>query len=392
MILILFAIISIPKILWQKIFLKKKFPTLKERFGFFPPSGKGTLRIWIHAVSVGEVKAAQPLVAALSKMNPTLLITTATLAGKEEALRSFPDAYDVKIMPLDFTWVMRWWLDAFSPHQLLFVEGDLWPNLLREAKRRKIKTALLSGKISERSLRRFLWVPFFSRKFFGRLDLICAQNEEQKARFEKLVDQPVHAMGNLKLEIAPQFVDPETIRRRFSLAGRKAITIASTHAPEEKELLEALAQIPVTIFLAPRHPERFREVASFLEKQKIPFCRWHEDHKGESLILVDVMGQLPHCFSVSNLAIVAGSFSSRLGGHNIWEPCSYGCPVLFGPHMHAQRELVSLVVEAGAGAQVDSSQLAAVVQSELKSPTLSCKKLSSRKRSSERMMKLLFSK
>lgn len=389
MILVLFILISLPKILWQSYFLKKKFPTLKERFGFFAPEKKGELRIWIHAVSVGEVKAAEPLIAALSKKNPTFLITTATLAGKEEALRSHPHAV-VKIMPLDFSVIMRRWLKIFAPHYLLFIEGDLWPNLLREAKRRKIKTALVSGKISERSVRRFLWVPAIARSLFGSVDYLCVQSEEQRSRFAKLTDRLIHVTGNLKLEAVLKPVDPTAIREQFKLGKESVITIASTHAPEEDELLDIFSQIPeLIIFLAPRHPERFQEVAALLEKKRLAFCRWNQKRKEESIILVDVMGQLSQCFAVSALALVAGSFSSRVGGHNIWEPCSYGCPVLFGPHMHAQKELVELILQAGAGKQVELSEIVSVVEKELKKPSLSCKKISSQ-RISERVTKLIF--
>ena len=363
----LFAICMGPKIFWQMLRKGKKVPSLKDRLGFHPPiaSTSETMRIWIHAVSLGEIKAAQPLVNHLLKSDPRihLLITTTTTTGYEEACRAFSGKALIRYFPLDFSWTMRRWVRSFCPNQLIFVEGDIWPNLLCEAKRLKTKTALVSGKISEKSAKRFSLFPAFSRRLFDSLDVLCVQNEEYRDRFAMFVNRPIHISGNLKLDIEPLTLDPAAIRRRFSLSDtQKAITISCTHAPEEKELLTLLRplweRIPdLVIFLVPRHPERFNAVASLLHQMKIPFCRWNESRVQESLVLVDAMGQLPICYSVSSAAIVAGSFSSRKGGHNVLEPCFYGCPVLFGPHMHSQKELAKIALQYGVGQQVSEDLL-----------------------------------
>lgn len=367
LLLIIFALCMSPKIIWQMWRKGKKVPSLKDRFGFDLPiisESKGN-RIWIHAVSLGEMKAAKPLVDFLCKNDSTiqLLVTTSTATGYHEALRSFSNRAQVRYFPLDFSWTMRRWVRSFHPSQLIFVEGDLWPNLLREAKRLRAKTALVSGKISEKSARRFGFFRAISRRLFDSLDLICVQNEEYRDRFARFVNRPIHISGNLKLDIEPLPLDSAEIRRRFSLAeDQKAITISCTHDPEERDLLTSLRplweHIPdLVIFLAPRHPERFDVVASLLHQMKIPFCRWSQDRIQEPLVLVDAMGQLPICYSVSSAAIVAGSFSSHTGGHNVLEPCLYGCPVLFGPHMHAQKEFSRIALHYGVGQQVSEDLL-----------------------------------
>jgi 3-deoxy-D-manno-octulosonic-acid transferase len=138
------------------------------------------------------------------------------------------------------------------------------------------------------------------------------------------------------------------------------ICVVSTHAPEEEELLNALALIQGTIFLAPRHPERFDSVAKLLEAQQISYCRWTSrpsGFQGKRVVLIDVIGELPSVYALSDIAIVAGSFSSKIGGHNVLEPCLYGIPVLFGPHMQNQKELAAKVLQAGAGKQVSAANL-----------------------------------
>ena len=387
--LVLYALGMAPKILWHVWRRGKKVPCLKDRFGLHAPRVRGDgKRIWIHAVSLGEIKAAQALIHQLHQSDASLklLVTTATATGHEEACRSFAHAAMIRYLPLDFSWIMRRWVRSFSPDLIVFVEGDIWPNLLKEAHRSHTMTALVSGKISEKSAKRFRLFRKVADRIFGSLDLLCVQNEEHRDRFSSFVQRPIHISGNLKLDIPPTPIDPEAIRRRFGLAPEQMVlTISCTHAPEEKELLSALIplweKIPdLVFFLAPRHPERFQEIASLLRQMKIPFSRWSETLSSEAplgsrrwggeerLILVDAMGQLPHCYCVSRLAIVAGSFSSHNGGHNVVEPCLYGCPVLFGPSMHAQKELAKIASLSGVGKEVSEEMLAPTVLDWLESP------------------------
>ena len=353
----LLSLFMAPKIFWHR-YRGKKMPGLKDRLGLISPIPKEGRRIWLHAVSLGEMKAAAPLIELLLPCE--LLITTATATGFEEAKRSFPFA-QIRYFPLDFSYIMRKWLRAFSPELLVFIEGDLWPNLLQEAKRAKIKTALVSGKISQKSTLRLQRVPFIAKRLLD-LDLICAQNEEHRNRFASLTTRPIEISGNLKLDIPPK-------PAREMHFAKPAVTLSCTHAPEEKELLSCLNPHlhRFTLFLAPRHPERFAEVVHILQDLQIPFSLW-SDPASSGVILVDAMGQLHHCYAMSQVAIVAGSFSSRIGGHNVLEPCLYGCPVFFGPFMHTQKEIARLVLDAGAGKQLASSELVEALLAWLEHP------------------------
>jgi 3-deoxy-D-manno-octulosonic-acid transferase len=366
LLLIVFAIIMAPKIIWQILRYRKKGPRLRDRLGRDAPRPMGAKkRVWIHAVSLGEMKAAQPLVEHLLGKDPSteFLLTTSTKTGLEQA-EKIRASRQVRYFPLDFSWTMRRWVEAFQPDLLIFVEGDLWPNLIRAARRWKIKIALVSGKISECSARRFVLFQRVCRDIFGALDLVCVQNEEYRDRFAALTTQPVHIGGNLKLDVFPEKVNSEQVRQKFCLsADQTVITISCTHAPEEKDLLLAIRplwdRIPdLVIFLAPRHPERFESAANELCRMKIPFSRWGSGRVQEQVILVDAMGCLPQCYCVSAAVVMGGSFASKVGGHNVFEPCLYGCFVLFGPWMQTQKELAHIVLQSGAGMQAEEGSLA----------------------------------
>lgn len=369
--LLLFFFIMAPKMLFLAGWKKKRMPALRDRFGVDPPQMKtpNGRRIWIHAVSLGEIKASQPLIHQILQRDPLIeiLITSLTATGFEEAVRLFSSVCTIRYLPLDFSWIMRRWLNSFRPDWIVFIEGDVWPNLISEAKRLHISTALVSGKISQKSAKRFRVFRSVARHLFGSLDFLCVQNEEYRDRFASLVDRPIHIAGNLKLDILPIQLQTHAVRNRFLLSSdQPVITIACTHAPEEYDLLRAIQPLwkstpNLVVFLAPRHPERFHEVASILTQMKIPFCHWNDPRSQEGVVLVDAMGQLPLCYSVSHLAIVAGSFSSNKGGHNVIEPCLYGCPVLFGPSMHTQSEFAKILLQSGAGKEVSEDMLADVV-------------------------------
>lgn len=335
------------------------------------PNGKEV--IWIHAVSVGEAKSVQSLFHSLRAENPAafFLITATTSTGLAEARRSLPAADAFAYMPIDIRPIVRRWASKLRPKLFILVESDFWPNLLAAIKKHGGKTLLVSGKISERSAARFAAFSYFSKKLFDRIDLLSVQNTEHAQRFLPLVEPAkIKIGGNLKLDHRPLAVDAAYWRQKLSISD-PAITLACTHAPEEEELLSLLPLDRYCLFLAPRHPERFDEVAALLQRRNIPFIRWTQiDQKrgGERVILVDAMGQLPICYALSRLAIVAGSFAPHVGGHNILEPCLYGVPVFFGPHTHGQKELTARVLAAKAGIQTPYATLPAIVESFFSTP------------------------
>ena len=362
--LLLLTLASLPQILWK---WSKYKGSIAQRLSFsLPPFTKKGTTYWIHAVSVGETKAAAALYQEIKRQEPnaTILISSTTRTGHLEAKESMPDAAAHFFLPLDFSWGIRRALRHFSPAVLFLTEGDFWYHLTKEAKGQGAKVFLVSGKLSERSAKRFQTLRFFSRPLFSQFDALCIQSPRHEERFLS-IGVPAHRLfitGNLKLN-TPLSLDPqekETLSTQLKLSSTPVITIGSTHAKEEEALL-CLAEIPhIKILLAPRHPERFTEVAALLERKGIAYGKYSNYAAltgEEKVILIDAMGKLSTCYALSTLAIVGGSFLPGVGGHNIFEPVALGTPVLFGPHMENQLDLQALILSAGAGLQLTTEEL-----------------------------------
>ncbi len=337
-----------PKFFFDRI-KGKRHPSFLQRLGLFLPSRPEGQVIWIHAVSVGEVKSAAPFFRILKEKFPDawIFVTTTTATGQEEAKRSLKSAGAYLYMPFDFSFVASLFVNKLRPDLFFLVESDFWPNHLKAVKRGGGKTFLISGKLSKKAASRWRYIPKFAQKMFSNIDLLCVQTEEDKTRLLPFTSK-ISITGNLKFDFQPQETNqlPVPLDRIF-------ITLGCTHSPEEEWLLDLLKESPWTLFLAPRHPERFVEVADLLAKKKISFIRWKDlpNLHEEKVVLVDCMGQLASCYLLSKLAIVGGSFVTHVGGHNVLEPCLYGCPSLFGPHTFTQNLLVEKVLTAQAGLQ-----------------------------------------
>jgi len=258
---------------------------------------------------------------------------------------------------------LSWVVARFpKPDLLILSEGDLWLQLMKHAK----KVALVSGKISLKSTERLKLFSFFSKRLLSHIDLFCVQSERFEERFLGLgvPASKIKVTGNLKLDIPV----PALRATPFFSPSDPVIVLSSTHAPEEEWLLSALRAVwdavpNLKVLLAPRHPERFSQVEKVLENSKIPFIsltRLALQTGEERVILVDTMGELMRCYQQARVAVLGGSFIPHVGGHNIFEPILCGIPVLFGPHMHAQKDLVDLVAPQ-AGSQVALSELPGVL-------------------------------
>lgn len=350
---------------YRKTWKQKLFPQVYEK-RFVP----GTV-IWIHAVSLGETKAVAPLVQRLLQEYPDLplVISSCTETGHAEAKKVFPKASLHLMLPLDFPWLMQPLMENFSPGLVVCVESDFWWNFLQSAKAQGAKLAVVNGKMSEASFRRFQRFSWWSRSLFSLFDMVCVQGEEflERFRFLGVVENRLYKTGNLKWDQEEELLSAEKKREwadRLGIEEEDVVLVAgSTHTGEEKAMIEAMLPLlrnnpKMKVVLVPRHPERFAEVATLLERQPVVSMRWSVGKKvGAQLILVDTMGRLNHCYQLASLAFVGGSLYSGVGGHNIMEPCWVGVPVLFGPHMNSQKEMVCLVLEVGAGAMVQLADL-----------------------------------
>jgi 3-deoxy-D-manno-octulosonic-acid transferase len=383
--LLLATIAALPQFLYQLVFKGKYRNSLLKRFGVgFPAINKEKRQlVWIHAVSLGETKA----VSALSKMikaemdNPIIVFSTTTETGYVEACRTISAEYHV-YLPFDYGWVINPIIKQTAPDLVILCESDFWFNFLKKAKKNGAKSVLVNGKLSNRSKERFNKIRFFSDKLFSLIDLFCVQSVLYEKRFAEIgvPQDKIKTTGNMKFDgdyaRLPQSQLYEWRKELDINSQDPVLVIGSSHNPEESQLLDVLSNVwkilpNLKVILVPRHPERFNEVAGILQKKNIHFRRLSETNPSGSsadVILIDAMGLLRKCYQLADIAIVAGSFTSKVGGHNILEPSWYGVPVIFGPYMQTQPDLVDLMKEYEAGLQVNIEGLQTVLISLLQDP------------------------
>ena len=344
-----------------------------ERFG------RGALPedcpVWIHAVSVGEVQAAVPLVRRVLERYPGLrvLVTTTTPTGSERVRAAFGTEVEHVYAAYDLPGAVGRFLDRVRPRLAVFMETELWPNTLRLCAERAIPVVLANARLSERSARGYARFPGVVGPMLGRIGAIAAQARPDADRFLALgvPGERVQVTGSLKFDVplpASLREQAEALRRQWG-ADRSVWVAASTHEGEEKRVLEAfdrlLQHCPDSLLvLVPRHPERFARVLALARRmgfRVVQRTRAGEDATQAQVFLGDTMGELPLFFAAADVAFVGGSLVPT-GGHNLLEPAALGVPVLFGPHVFNFAEVSGMLVERGAGRQVGGArELAALV-------------------------------
>jgi len=377
--LLIYALFVAPKIIFDYLIKGKYRDSFFQKLGFGVPTidKEDRFLIWVHAVSMGETKAVTSLVRSLKKeySNPLIIVSSMTETGHIEAKKVLSCADYHLYLPFDLSWIIRPIISRIAPDLVILSESDFWYNFLDSAKKRGAKIALVNGKMSKKSAFRYSLVKSFSKRLFSLFDVLCIQSDHYLSRFQSVgvEDDKIVITGNLKLDDEYPHVPKDELTPWKGKLGidpsDKVVVIGSTHAPEERRLLEKFESIWVKypnlkVVLVPRHPERFDSVAAILEGMNVPFVRLSTIHKkqgDEKVILIDAMGLLRQCYQFADLAIVAGSFTDKVGGHNIVEPCYYGVPVLFGPHMETQPDLLKLVKTFEAGLQVKEEEVAAKV-------------------------------
>jgi 3-deoxy-D-manno-octulosonic-acid transferase len=366
-----------PYFLFQALAHRKYVSGLRERLGFLPtldnPSSNQPV-VWLHCVSVGETQAARPLVERIRKELPehALVVSTVTLTGQKLARDLFrSQAARVFYFPFDWRWSVRRALDAINPAAVLVMETELWPNFLRECKSRDVPVALVNGRISRKSFGRYLRVRGFLRRVLECLTIAVMQSEKDAERIRALGmrEERVFSVGNLKFEAgaADQKAD---VPNRFGLqADVPLVLAASTHAPEEKIVIESFKRLrkthPATrLMIAPRHPERFNEVAELIRGSGLSWTRRTNapapEDQTASVILLDSIGELTSVYSHASVVFVGGSIVDR-GGHNVLEPAAHGVAVITGAHTRNFHAIVDLLNEAQAILQLGSLEDAEAV-------------------------------
>jgi 3-deoxy-D-manno-octulosonic-acid transferase len=375
-----------PWLLWRAIRTGRYRRGLRDKLlGLARPLPRAASRpvVWFHGVSVGEVHLLRGVIAACRRRHPDwqCAVSSTTDTGLAEAQRCFPEL-PVFAFPFDFSWAVRRTLRQVRPSLVVLAECELWPNFLHAARRYGVPVAIINGRMSPRSFRRYCQLGPLTRWLLSHLDLMAVQTEDYAANLRALGARPddIGVTGSVKYDGAmTDRANPKTLalRRLFGLADEDIVWVAgSTQAPEEEIVLRIFlalrARHPrLRLFLVPRQPDRFDEVARLLERSDVAFARRSQLGGADAppVILVDTLGELGAVWGLADLAFVGGSLDGRRGGQNMIEPAAYGAAVLFGPHVWNFRDPAARLVEAGAADQVrDAAQLEAVARRLLDDP------------------------
>jgi 3-deoxy-D-manno-octulosonic-acid transferase len=383
-----------PWIVWSAVRDGKHREGFAAKFLGLAPRRQGDRPcVWLHAVSVGEVNLLATTIGEFLKQRPDweIVVSTTTKTGYDLACKKYAE-HSVFYCPLDFTWATSAAMRRIRPTLLVLAELEVWPNLIATAKRCGVRTAIINGRVSDKSLRGYRRIRSLIAPSLQRIDLIAAQNEEIAERFRQLGARPesVVATGSLKFDGAQtNRRNPRTLAMQ-QLAGldeRHVVFLAgSTQEPEEQYALDLLQRLAPThpelkLIIVPRHPQRFDEVAALLDasgvswqrrSQLMPNASDHEDLKPAAhcwqALLVDTIGELGAWWGTASIGFVGGSFGSR-GGQNMLEPAAYGVATCFGPNTWNFRDIVAQLLAAD-GARVVRSreEFDAFIRQSLESP------------------------
>jgi 3-deoxy-D-manno-octulosonic-acid transferase len=346
---------------------------LRARLGFDGPPPASGPSAWVHAVSVGETIAAEPLVDGLRRMYPELpvVMTTVTETGAGVVRERLAGLATHRFFPLDFPGAVRRVVAAIKPAFLVCMETELWPNTLRIVARRGIPVMIANGRLSDRSFRGYRLAGGLLRPMLDDVRVFAMQSEEDARRMITLGArrERVFVTGNIKSEPRPDAAGSvELWHRLLGLGSGQRVWIAgSTHRGEEEAVLESHRAAReecrgLVLVLAPRHPERVPEVLSLLSARGWPAVRRSElprQRTRDAVIVLDTVGELAQLYAIADVVFTGGSLV-EVGGHNMLEPALRRKPVLFGPHTSNFREAAGLLVESGGGIVVrDGAELTA---------------------------------
>jgi len=357
---------------------------LKDKLGLFDSYfiRQPSSFVWVHAVSVGEVMAASPLLKRIKERFPekTIILSTITDTGQKVARERAPEGTKVVYLPFDLPFILRSVLSKVKPEILIVIETELWPNLIRIFREKGIPVLLLNGRISGKSFKGYMKISFFMKKVLSCVDFFGMQGEEYSERIRRLGadSKKVRDLGNFKFDIRPPAEIPVWTKK---LSG-PVITAGSTHDGEEELIVDVYLELKkdfpdLNLIIAPRHPERFNPVEEMLRARGIIFVRRSRldisnsssreprELKG-TIVLLDTVGELSSVYGISDVAIIGKSFRGR-GGQNPLEPAYWGKPIICGPHME-NFPIVEEFSKEGAAIRVKEEDLREKIEEFLHDP------------------------
>ena len=347
---------------WYALKFRRYFPTLKDRLGYLRiPELKRS--VWVHAVSVGEVKSVRKLIEKLRLIHPDqpIVLSTITPTGQQLALNTAGLADHVFYFPLDLPGSIRRTLNRVNPELVLIAETEIWPNFLRECRKRNVRVVMVNGRISDRSFPRYLFVRRWLKRVLDDFTLLGMQTETDRERIESIGadGRKVTVFGNLKYDAldVDQKLAPElsNVLAQFP----KLWIAASTMPGEEEQILDAFASVrekhpELKLLVAPRHPQRFDEVERLIRARGLSCARRTQLDRPADVLILDSVGELASTFRHADVVFVGGSLVPT-GGHNILEPAAFSNPIVFGPHMENFKEIRDIFLEARAALEVHNS-------------------------------------
>jgi 3-deoxy-D-manno-octulosonic-acid transferase len=335
-----------------------------ERFGIFPDRMPSRV-IWIHAVSVGETRAAEPLINALQARHPEhrILLSHGTPTGRQTGAELYGDRIERCYLPYDFGWVSRRFLRHFRPVVGVFMETEIWPNLIRASADAAVPVYLVNARMSEKSARGYRRIGGLTSAALSMLSGIGAQTARDAQRLTDLGAKDVNLTGNIKFDrLAPAEMLALGAALRDSFGTQRPVFLAaSTREGEETLILDALADAAIPellIVIVPRHPQRFDEVEALVKQRGLKVQRRSENRPIETdtrVVIGDSMGEMFAYYAACDIAFVGGSLLP-LGGQNLLEACAVGRPVIVGPHTFNFEEATRGAIEAGAAVRISDAE------------------------------------
>lgn len=373
---------AIPFVLARLAWRSRRQPgyleAVPERFGTYAPASDGP-RIWIHAVSVGETRAAAPIIEALARRHPShrILVTHMTPTGRATGEELFGDRVERAWLPYDVGFAARRFLAHYRPQFGILLETEIWPRLLEECARAGVPVVLANARMSARSARRYARFPAFTRWALANLSGVAAQTAVDAQRLGELGARAVEVTGNVKFDLP---LPDDILRRgaefRTRFGDSRMVWVAgSTREGEEAELLAAFAAIDpdpaALLVIVPRHPQRFDEVAAAARSRGFVTARRSEGGNVAAdvrIVVGDSMGEMLAYYAAADVAIMGGSLLAY-GSQNLIEPCALGKPVIVGPHTYNFEEAAEEAIHAGAALRVRDAREALAAAAELSRDT-----------------------
>ena len=356
-------------LVWRGLRNRDYWAKWRERFGHGPSLRGEGKTIWVHAVSVGEVQAALPLVRSLIERHPeyVLVVTTTTPTGRDRVRQAFGESVTHFYVPYDLPGAVNRFLGRIRPRVAIILETELWPNVFHFCRQRCISLVLANVRLSARSAAGYARFSGLARNMLGKVDVVAAQSEDDAARL-MILGAPrnrVHVTGNIKFDVrlpASLVEEAQAIRRTWGVE-RDVWIAASTHEGEDKHVLDALSDVRAAfpnclLVLVPRHPERFSRVAALCRRRGFRTGTRSENPATcdqVDVFIGDTMGELQLFYAASDVAFVGGSLID-IGGHNMLEPAALGVPVIFGPYVFNFAEISRRLCEVNASVQVATSR------------------------------------